>query len=129
MNDVAYEIAKYIANAGYGTLGTDVFAGQIPSDQNGIYVIRAGGSLNNYNSIANTVVDVYIKNTQASTCITTLEGIKAYIHRMYDTNIDNTHIYSILVIGDVTDVQRDQEYAKVFKITVQVIHRDTGIIS
>lgn len=24
MNDVAYEIAKYIANAGYGTLGTDV---------------------------------------------------------------------------------------------------------
>ena len=129
MNDVAYEIAKYIANAGDGTLGKDVFASQIPSDQNGIYVIRAGGSLNNYNSIANTVVDVYIKNTQASTCITTLEGIKAYIHRMYDTNIDNTHIYSILVIGDVTDVQRDQEYAKVFKITVQVIHRDTGIIS
>lgn len=129
MMDVAYEIAKYLANAGYGTLGTSIFAGQIPSDQNGIYVIRAGGSLNNYNSIANTVVDVYIKNTQASTCITTLEGIKAYIHRMYDTNIDNTHIYSILVIGDITDVQRDAEYNKVFKITVQVIHRDTGIIS
>ena len=24
MNDVAYEIAKYIANAGYGTLGRNV---------------------------------------------------------------------------------------------------------
>ena len=127
--DVAYEIAKYLANAGYGTLGTSIFAGQIPSDQNGIYVVRSGGTLNNYNSIANTVLDVYIKNTKAGTCITTLEGIKAYIHRMYDTQIDSTKIYSILVIGDITDVQRDAEYNKVFKITVQVIHRDTGIIS
>lgn len=129
MMDVAYEIAKYLANAGYGTLGTSIFAGQIPSDQNGIYVVRSGGTLNNYNSIANTVLDVYIKNTKAGTCITTLEGIKAYIHRMYDTQIDSTKIYSILVIGDITDVQRDAEYNKVFKITVQVIHRDTGIIS
>lgn len=127
--DVAYELAKYLANAGYGTLGTSIFAGQIPSDQNGIYVVRSGGTLNNYNSIANTVLDVYIKNTKAGTCITTLEGIKAYIHRMYDTQIDSTKIYSILVIGDITDVQRDAEYNKVFKITVQVIHRDTGIIS
>jgi len=35
----------------------------------------------------------------------------------------------MLVIGDVEDVDRDLEYAKVFKITVQVNHRDLALIS
>lgn len=127
--DIAYELARYISNAGFGTLGSTVFAAQIPADQNGIYVVRTGGLPNKYNSIEETVLDVYCKNTKAETCIDTLEDVKRFIHRMHNTSTLNAYIYSILVISDVDDVARDLEYAKVYKITVQVLHRSTGVIS
>ena len=48
---------------------------------------------------------------------------------MHSAETDSVWIYSILVIGDVEDVIRDLEYEKVFKLTVQLIHRDSSIIS
>lgn len=127
--DIAYEVAKYLANAGFGTLGTTIFAGQIPAELNGVWTERAGGQFNNYVPIEESVVDIYVKDTSASDAITKLESIKRYIHRMHNTQIDSSYIYVFLVIGDITDVQRDAEYAKVLKISVQVLHRDTSLIS
>lgn len=127
--DISKELATYLATAGFGTLGTSIFVGQIPSDTNGIYVLRTGGQLNNYLPIEETVVDIYCKDTFASDCITTLENIKRYLHRMHTTLTSNTYIYSILVIGDVEDVDRDLEYAKLYKVSVSVLHRSLGLIS
>ena len=127
--DIAYELAKYIADGGFGTLGTNIYAGQIASDQDGVYVQRAGGTLNNYLPIENSIVDIYCKDTSAQACVTKLSQIKHYIHRMHNTLTTSSYIYSMLVIGDVQDVDRDLEYAKIFKITVSVICRDTSLIS
>ena len=127
--DIAYEVTTYLASNGFGTLNTSIFVGQIPENTNGIWVERAGGQLNNYVPIEEAVVDIYIKNTKAATCITTLENVKRFIHRMHTTQVNNAYIYTFLVIGDIEVVQRDLEYAKIFKLTVQVVHRDTGLIS
>lgn len=127
--DIAYELAQYLDDANFGVIGTSIFAGQLPSDQNGIYVIRTGGQLNGYVPMEETVLDIYCKNTKAQTCIETLEDIKRFIHRMHNTRTANAYIYSILVIGDVEDVGRDLEYAKLYKVTISVICRDTGLIS
>lgn len=127
--DIAYEMAQYLDDAGFGTLGTDIFVGQIPAEQDGIYIVRASGALNTYVPIESTLLDIYIKDTSASTAITNLESIKRYVHRMYDTQTANSNIYSILVLGDVDDVSRDLEYNKVFKISVQVMCRDNNLIS
>lgn len=128
-SDIAYEMGKYLQNANFGTLGTNIFVGQIPSTTDGLYVIRASGSLNNYVPLEESVVDIYAKNTSAANAISVLEQIKRYIHRMHSTTIDNTYIYTMLVIGDVDDVQRDEEYDKIFKISVAVYHRDKSLIS
>lgn len=127
--DIAYEVGKYLQNAGYGTLATDIFIDQMPAETNGIYVIRSGGMLNNYVPIEETVVDIYTKNTNALEATQTLESIKRYIHRMHSTSIDTAYVYNFLVLGDIEVVQRDTEYAKIMKITLQVIHRDTTLIS
>ena len=127
--DIVSEVAQYIANAGYGVLGTDIFAGQIPADTNGIWVEYSGAGYNNYLPLTTSIVDVYIKNTSASDAVTTINSIKNYLHRMYSTTLDNAYIYSILVIGGVESVQRDAQYAKVFKISLSIINRDTTIIS
>ena len=129
MSDIANEVAQYLDDGGYGTLGTDIFVGQIPANINGIYVLRLGGSLNNYVPIEEAVVDIYVKNTSASTAVTTIESIKGYIHRMHSTETANKYIYTFLVIGDVDTISRDIEYAKIMKITVQVVNRDTSLIS
>ncbi len=128
-SDVAMTVAQYLDNAGYGTIGTDIFVGQIPASQNGLYVLRAGGQQNNYVPIEESIVDIYIKDTSSSNAVSTLEQIKRYVHRMHSTSVNNDYIYTLLVLGDVEDVQRDLELAKIYKLTVQVVHRDTTLIS
>lgn len=127
--DISYQVAQYLATAGFGVLGTSIFAGQIPAEQNGIYVSRLGGTLNNYVPIEETVIDIYVKDTSSSDAITLIENIKRYIHRMHTTETATTYIYTFLVIGDVEDVQRDTEYTKIYKITLQVVHRAKNLIS
>ena len=129
MIDVALTVGTYLDNAGFGTVGTDIFIGQIPATQDGIYVLRASGQMNNYVPIEESVVDIYVKNTTSQQAIQTLEQIKRYIHRMHSTTIGNDYIYTFLVLGDIEDVQRDLELAKIYKITLQVVHRDEAVIS
>lgn len=129
MIDVALTVGTYLDNAGFGTVGTDIFIGQIPATQDGIYIMRAGGQMNNYVPIEESVVDIYVKNTTSQQAIQTLEQIKRYIHRMHSTTVGNDYIYTFLVLGDIEDVQRDLELAKIYKITLQVVHRDEAVIS
>lgn len=129
MTDVALTVGTYLQNAGYGTVGTDIYIGQIPATSNGIYVMRSGGSMNNYVPIEESVVDIYVKNTSSADAVDTLESIKRYIHRMHSTTVGNDYVYTFLILGDIEDVQRDLELAKIYKITLQVVHRDTAVIS
>lgn len=127
--DIANELASYLQNGGFGTLGTDIFVSQIPSDKNGIYIAITGGNLNYYLPIEDAVLDIYVKDTSASSAVTTLNAIKRYIHRMHNTSTSGSYIYSILALGNVEVVERDLEYAKLFKQTFTVKYRDTSLIS
>lgn len=129
MSDIAYSVATWLDNMNIGVVGTDIYVGQIPDGIDGIWVERSGGQLNKYVPIEESVVDIYVKDHSAETAMSTLENIKRAIHRMHTTEVSTSYIYSFLVIGDIETVQRDLEYAKIFKITVQVMHRDTIIIS
>lgn len=129
MIDIAERVAQYLDGAGFGTVGTDIFVGQIPADTNGLYTMRTGGQLDNYVPIEESVVDVYIKNTSSQEAIETLESIKRYIHRMHTTEIGNAYVYTFLVLGDIEEVSRDLEYAQIYKLTVQVVYRDNALIS
>lgn len=127
--DIASEVADYLEDAGFGTVGTDIFIGQMPDETNGIWLERSSGSMANYVPVENPVVDIYVKDTSAADAMTLIENIKRFIHRMHNTSTANSYIYSMLVLSDVETVMRDLEYAKIFKISVQIMHRDTGVIS
>lgn len=127
--DIAKTVADYLQKNNFGTVGTDIFVGYLPEDKNGIYVDRIGGTLNNYVPIEEAAVNIYVKDTKAQTAITTLENIKRFVHRMHNTTQGNAYMYTLLVIGDIEDVARDLEYGKVYKLTLQVVFRNTAIIS
>lgn len=127
--DVAYEIAEYLQTAGFGTLGTSIFVDQIGGETDGIYVESLGGESQNYLPIDQAVLNIYAKNTSAATAKAQLRNIKNHIHRMHNTVTANAYIYSILAIGGVENVDRDLEYAKLYKLTISVMCRDLGLIS
>lgn len=127
--DIAEEIANYLDDAGFGTVGTDIFIGQLPSNTTGVFVVHLGGANDLYTPIERPVLDIYAAYTSANTAVTKLEDIKRYIHRMYDTETTNAVIYSILALGDIEDVDRDLEYNKTFKLSIQLIMRDKTLIS
>ena len=129
MIDIAYEVATYLDDGGFGTLGTDIFVSQIPEQKNGIWVERVGGQMNNYVPIEESVVSIYIKDSDSQSAVGTLESIKRYIHRMHTTTIHNAYVYTFLVIGDIESVQRDVEYAQVYRLSLQIVYRDQAVIS
>lgn len=127
--DIAKEIAVILANSGFGTLGTSIFVGQIPSDTDGIYIVHAGGVPNNYTPITTTYIDIYCKNKKASDCITQLTDVKNHLHRLHSTETAQAYMFSILALSDIEDVERDLEYSKIYKVTLSVMNRDKGVIS
>jgi len=127
--DIANIVGTYLADNGFGTLGTNIFIGYLPENTAGIYIDRIGGQLNNYVPIEESVVNIYVKNTSGSQAVQTLEDIKSFIHRMHSTEKGNAYIYTFLVIGDIEDVARDLEYGKIYKMSLQVTFTNTGIIS
>lgn len=127
--DIAQSFAAYLATAGFGTLGTDIHVGYTPEGENATWVEVIGGGVHNYLPVEEAAINVYVKNTSAESAINTLNDIKRYIHRMHSTTVSSNYVYSMLVLGNIEDVSRDLEYAKVFKLTVQLLYRNTNLIS
>lgn len=129
MKDVARAFATYLANAGFGVLGTDIHVGFTPEGENAIWVELIGGGSEMYTPVEEAAINVYIKNTSAEDAINKLNDIKRFIHRMHSTSLNDNYIYTMLVLGNIEDVSRDLEYAKIFKLTVQLLYRNTNLIS
>jgi hypothetical protein len=127
--DITLIVADYLAKAGFGTVGTDIFVGQIPDTTNGVYVLKTGGLPQNYIPIEEAVVDIYVKDLSATAAVQKIENIKRFIHRMHNTTQGQAYIYTFLIIGDTEDVQRDLQYEKIYKITLQVMFRNETLIS
>lgn len=129
MSTISYQVATWLASAGFGTLGTDIFVNEIPDDINGLWTVNMGGQLNNYVPIEEAVVNIYSKDIKSELAVDRLERIKHTIHRQYSQTIGTTFVYTFLIIGDIESVDRDAQFEKVYKMTVQVVHRDTNLIS
>jgi hypothetical protein len=129
MIDIASVMATYLQTSGFGTVGTDIFINQAPDDTNCVWVERLGGNLNYYVPIEEAVVNIYSKNTQGKEAVEKLEDIKRFVHRMHSTETSQDFIYTMLVLGDIELISRDMEYASIYKLTLQVTHRDKQLIS
>ncbi len=128
--DIGYELARLIAANFSYTIGTDMFVGTMPTGtDNGIFILRSGGTPHKYLPTNKTVMDVYFKDTSAQNAITSIEALKNWMHRMHTTETSEAYIYSILVLSDIEDMGRTLESEQLYKFTVEVCHRDLDLIS
>jgi 5-formaminoimidazole-4-carboxamide-1-beta-D-ribofuranosyl 5'-monophosphate synthetase len=129
MTTISYQVATWLQSAGFGTLGTDIFVNEIPDDINGLWTVNMGGQMNNYVPIEEAVVNIYSKDIKSELAVDRLERIKHTIHRQLSQTIGTTFVYTFLIIGDIESVERDNQFEKIYKMTVQAVHRDTNLIS
>ena len=127
--DIAYEVANYLEDNNFGTVGVDIFVSTIPEEKEGIYIQRLGGNLSLYTPINEAVLLIYIKDNSASNGVATAESIKNFMHRMVSTTTSNSFIFTFLFISDVEDLGRDLENYNLYKLTLQVKYRASDIIS
>lgn len=128
-HDVLDTVANKIEALGYGTVGTDIFIGQLPADTDGIYLVRTGGTMNNYIPIEETIFTVYVNYASSQTAIQKLESIKRDLHRTLESGDDNSQIYAILAMGDIEDLGREIDFGKVYLQTFTIKHRAKALIS
>lgn len=128
-NDILNTFAQMLENDGFGTVGTDIFIGQIPAELNGIYLERIGGTMNLYLPLEESTINLYVQNISSETAIQTIESIKRTYHRHLETGDDDSFIYTILAIADIEDMGRDMDFGKVYKISFAFQHRSRALIS
>lgn len=128
-NDILDTIATMLQNLGIGTVGTDIFIGQLPADTDGIYLVRNGGEMNGYIPMEKTMFTAYVNYNSSETAIQKIETIKRTLHRTLETGDDNSQIYSILAMGDIEDLGREIDYGKTYGQTFTVLHRAKALIS
>lgn len=96
MNSLNDDIAKYLADEGVGTLGTDVFADNYPAaPQNLVAVIPAAG--NQYPDVSVRALrypaaQVMVRNIDHNDAVTKCEEIRALLHVLIGKQLDNYFI-------------------------------------
>lgn len=122
-------LASMLESDGYGTRGTNIFIGQLPAEKNGIYLMLLGGTMFNYSPLEETVVDVYVQDISSEQALSRVQSIKHSYHRHLATEREDEYIHTILALSDAEDMGRDLDYGKIYKITLQLTHRSTNLIS
>lgn len=134
---LASEIATYIASRGLGTVGENLFIGELPINQtdgggvtSGVYVV-AGASEGQHEYLDTNYdqIDFWSANRLTESAYGDLEGIKDILSRASNYETTNYQIYFSHDVSGIMDMDRSGDGLKLFKMTIRFIYRDKNIIS
>ncbi|OQA03765.1 MAG: hypothetical protein BWY69_00245 [Planctomycetes bacterium ADurb.Bin401] len=134
---LASEIASYIASRGLGTVGENIFIGELPITQtdnggvnSGVYIINgASEGQHEYLDTNYDQLDFWSANRLTESSYEALEDIKNILSRAPNYETANYQIYFSHDISGIMDMDRTADGLKLFKMTIRFIYRDKNIIS
>jgi hypothetical protein len=124
--NIIYEIAAYIAAAGYGTLGVDVFIGSFPDElENGIMVVStsSGDNRKDY-PVYETNFEVWTRNKTVTNGYDKAKNVFNLLHNKENINTTNAHIFFIHAPNGVESIGRDINGRALHKVLVNITYRD-----
>lgn len=103
------DIAQYLADAGLGTVATNIFASYQPaSPDDCITVLDAGGPEPlEIADIKNPSFQVLIRNSNYDNGKTTFDSVRSRLQSTKNTTIGNTFFYYILLVSEGGHIGRD----------------------
>lgn len=125
------DIADFLEDEGIGTVGTDIFVGHSPDDedvsQNIISVIDTGGTTPDpYLPTHEPTFQVFVRNTSFLNGKNKLEAVRSALHRTGDTTIGSTKFMFILAISEGGSLGKDEVGRELFSINFRCRTRDAG---
>lgn len=124
-------VCDYLEDEGIGTVGTDIFIGELPFDKSDIISLIYGVSPDPDKSVAyyEQSIDIWARFKTYDAGYQKLMEIFNLLHRAEHYDIEGFHIYLSYSSGMIEDLDRDQERRHLFKLTISFVYRKIEEIS
>jgi hypothetical protein len=127
MTHPALEVAEFIEDQGYATLGTDLFVDRLPDLDNDCTVVyTTGGQIPDiYLPIPSPNFEILVRSDSAETAYERISNIVDDLHQSFNTTLvtGGNYYYSILLFGEINSLGRDEkgriEYSANFNCKVR----------
>lgn len=119
------DIAEKLEDEGIGTVGTDVFIGELPKNvENGIMLVSSLSSeQDKYVDIREAYIDIWVRNKSSEDAIAKLESIIDVLQRSANWQGDSNFVYFGSMMSDVEDLDRDIQDRKLLRLSMRFIYR------
>lgn len=132
MNELIYEIAQRLGTAGIGVFNTTdpttrtIYIEDMPEDLvEGLMLVSAvSPPPEEYIDTEYIVIDFWARSPHNDRATALLRQVYNHLHRSYDFDTANWHVYWVRSLGSITDASRDQESSKLKRLSVQFICRN-----
>lgn len=121
------DIAEKLEDESVGTVGTDIFIGEIPQDVDNALMLVAGvsGEQDPYVSqVRQYDVEIWGRNVNAKNGYDKIKEALEVLHTSYNYSIEDSYVYLTKAISNIQDLDKDNNGRKLYKITIRVIYRE-----
>ena len=119
-------IATYLQTNDLGTMGTDIFIGELPLDKGDCMALVYSPSPdpNPAIDIYEQVIDFWSRDKNTNQAYTRLLGVLNLLHKGQNYEVEGYHIYFSNALGMIDDNDRDIERRKLYKLSIKFIYRE-----
>ena len=126
------EVSDFFQERGYGTVGTDIFRGELPpsAPDNAILLVTAPSDAPDlYLETQYLTIDIWARNKSTQNAYDTLETIFKGMHRRANFDLTSYYVYFVHATGDIVDLEKDAQKRKLLKLSFRFIYRNKSLIS
>jgi hypothetical protein len=118
-------LADFLQTEGVGTVGSDIFIGEIPLDVSDAIALTLVPSPAPDKSIPyyTQTIDVWGRFTDSEDGLSMLQSVFDAVHRQENYAITGYHVYLSYAAGMIEDMDRDTERRKLYKLTLSFLYR------
>jgi hypothetical protein len=122
-------LADYLESEGVGTVGTDIFIGELPIDKNDCISLIYMPSPEPNKSVPyySQTVDIRGRFSKFDRGYSKMKEIFDILHRKENYNdISGYHVYLSYAIGPIIDNDRDAQRRHLFQLSLIFVYRDSS---
>lgn len=124
-------IEQYLEDNGLGTIGTNIFDGELQFDKTDIVSLITSPSPEPNKAIPyfEQTIDIWARYSDYDVGYLKLQDIFDLLHQNEHYDIGDFHVYLSYSTGMIEDMGRDVERRHIFKLTLAFIYRNATVLS
>jgi hypothetical protein len=118
------QIAELLQSNGIGTVGTDIFIGDITTrTENGLYIVNSPSPApNEAIDIYEQIVDFWTRNDSTEGAYSKLQQVMDVLHKRTNYTLTGYHVFISHNMNMIEDMDRDLQRKKLFRLTIRFIY-------